>query len=335
VIIDCHGHVSAPAQLWAYKAGLLASRGSHGRGGVKVSDDELHVALNHAEIGPKGHLDALHAHGTDVQLVSPRPFQLMHSEKPAKLVRWFAEECHNIIHRQTQLYPNRFFGVASLPQAAGAPIEEALPELERCVKELGFVGCLLNPDPYENSGQEAPPLGDRYWYPLYEKLCELDIPAHIHTASSRSERASYSVHLINEGTIAILGLLSSDVFKDFPNLKIIVSHGGGAIPYQLGRFDAPSLRGRGATRFRDRLKLLYFDTVLYTAPALELLIKTVGPDRCLFGSECPGVGSTIDPDTGHTMDHIRPHIESFAWLSPQDRNKIFADNARKVFKLKI
>ena len=68
MIIDCHGHVSAPAQLWAYKAVLLASRGSHGRGGVKVSDDEIRIALNHSEIGPKGHLDALQAHGTDVQL---------------------------------------------------------------------------------------------------------------------------------------------------------------------------------------------------------------------------------------------------------------------------
>jgi OH-DDVA meta-cleavage compound hydrolase len=336
LIIDCHGHVSAPAQLWAYKSVLLASRGSHGRGGVKVSDDEIRAALNHAEIGPKGHLDALHDHGTDVQLISPRPFQMMHSEKPARLVQWFAEECHDVIHRQTQLYPNKFFGVASLPQAAGAPIQEAIPELERCIKQLGFVGCLLNPDPYENSGQEAPALGDRYWYPLYDKLCELDIPAHIHTTSSRSERVSYSVHLINEGTIAILGLLSSDVFKDFPKLKIIVSHGGGAIPYQLGRFDAPSLRGgRGAGRFRDKLKLLYFDTVLYTPGALELLIKTVGPDRCLFGSECPGVGSAIDPDTGQTMDHVRPHIEKFDWLSSQDREKIFAGNARKVFNLKV
>jgi OH-DDVA meta-cleavage compound hydrolase len=75
--------------------------------------------------------------------------------------------------------------------------------------------------------------------------------------------------------------------------------------------------------------------VLYTANALELLIKTVGPDCCLFGSECPGVGSTIDPDTGETMDHIRPHIEKFNWLSAADREKIFAGNARKVFNLKI
>jgi len=335
VIIDCHGHVSAPAQLWAYKATLLAARGSHGRGAVKVSDDEMRIALNHSEIGPKGHLDALKHNGTDVQLISPRPFQLMHSEKPAKLVHWFAEECHNVIHRQTQMYPNQFLGVGSLPTVAGRPVQEALPELERCIKQLGFVGCLLNPDPFENSGEEPPALGDRYWYPLYEKLCELDIPAHIHTASSRSERVSYSVHLINEGTIAILGLLSSNVFKDFPKLKIIVSHGGGAIPYQLGRFDAPSLRGKSAVRFRDQLQLLYFDTVLYTAPALELLIKTVGVDRCLFGSECPGVGSAIDPDTGETMDNIRPHIENFGWLSAQDRDKIFSGNARKVFNLKI
>jgi predicted TIM-barrel fold metal-dependent hydrolase len=335
VIIDCHGHVSAPAQLWAYKATLLAARGSHGRGAVKVSDDEMRIALNHSEIGPKGHLDALKHNGTDIQLISPRPFQLMHSEKPAKLVHWFAEECHNIIHRQTQMYPNQFLGVASLPTVAGRPVQEALPELERCIKQLEFVGCLLNPDPFENSGEEPPALGDRYWYPLYEKLCELNIPAHIHTASSRSERVSYSVHLINEGTIAVLGLLSSNVFKDFPKLKIIVSHGGGAIPYQLGRFDAPSLRGKNAVRFRDQLQLLYFDTVLYTAPALELLIKTVGADRCLFGSECPGVGSAIDPDTGETMDNIRPHIENFGWLSAQDRDKIFSGNARKVFNLKI
>jgi OH-DDVA meta-cleavage compound hydrolase len=335
VIIDCHGHVSAPAQLWAYKAGLLASRGSHGRGGVKVSDDEIRAALNAAEIGPRSHLDAMHHHGTDIQLISPRPFQLMHSEKPAKLVHWFAEECHNVIYRQTQLYPGKFFGVASLPQAAGEPIERTFPELERCITELGFVGCLLNPDPYENSGVEPPALSDRYWYPLYQRLCELDVPAHIHTASSRAERTSYSVHLINEATIAILGLLNSDIFKDFPKLKIIVSHGGGAIPYQLGRFDAPSLRGKAAVRFRDRLRMLYFDTVLYTAPALELLIKTVGPDRCLFGSECPGVGSAIDPDTGNTMDNIRPQIENFEWLSHADREKIFAGNAREVFKIKV
>jgi len=334
MIIDCHAHVSAPTELWAYKASLLSSRGSHGRGRVRVTDDDIRAAANRPETWPKGHLDYLHDHGTDLQLVSPRPFQLMQSEKPAKLVHWFTEECNTIIHRQMQLFPDTFIGVAALPQTAGDPIEQALPELERCINELGFAGCLLNPDPFENGNGEAPPLGDRYWYPLYEKLCELDVPAHIHGTGSRSERVPYSLHFINEETIAVHGLLNSEVFKDFPDLKIVVSHGGGAIPYQLGRFEAPSLRRPDGQRFSERLRNLYFDTVLYTQDALALLIKTVGADRCLFGTECPGVGSAVHPHTGHNMDDVRRLIEGLDWLGAEDRQKIFEDNARKVFKIK-
>ena len=152
MIIDVHGHVSAPTELWAYKANLLSARGAHGRGGVNVSDDEIRAAANRKENWAKGHLDYMRDHGTDVQLISPRPFQLMQSEKPAKLVHWFAEECNNIIYRQMKLFPGKWIGVAALPQTAGDPIQNAIPELERCVKQLGFVGCLLNPDPYENSG---------------------------------------------------------------------------------------------------------------------------------------------------------------------------------------
>jgi OH-DDVA meta-cleavage compound hydrolase len=330
VIIDCHGHVSAPTELWAYKATLLAHRGSHGRGGVKVSDEELIAAANKAEHWPAGHLDLMKRHRTDRQLISPRPFQMMQSEKPAKLVHWFTEEVNTLIHRQCQLLPEAFVPVAGLPQAAGEPIERVFPELERCVK-LGFKGCLLNPDPYENSGIEAPGLGDRYWYPLYEKLCELDVPAHIHSTGSRSERTPYTLHFINEESIAVFNLVNSSVLEDFPTLKILVSHGGGAIPYQLGRFESASLRGK--QRFSTRLRKLYFDTVLYTPAALRLLIETIGPEHCLFGTECPGVGSSIDPETGETMDDIAPYIERFDWLSAADRKLIFEDNARRLFKL--
>lgn len=258
----------------------------------------------------------------------------MHSEKPTRIVEWFTEECNNIIHRQMKLLPDKFIGVCALPQTAGTPISTAIPELERCVKQLGFVGCLLNPDPFENGGQEAPPLGDRYWYPLYEKLCELDVPAHIHGTGSRSERSPYSVHFINEETIAVFGLINSTVFKDFPNLKILVSHGGGAIPYQLGRFEAPSLRRGTGERFSNGLRKLYFDTVLYTEDALRLLLKTVGVDRCLFGTECPGIGSSVDPATGQSMDNVKRLIDNIEWLKPEDKQKLFCDNARAVFKLK-
>ncbi len=335
MIIDVHGHMSAPVELWAYKAGLLASRGSHGRGGVHVSDDQLRASLNAKETFGGGHLDLLDKHRTDFQLISPRPFQMMHSEKPGRLIQWFHEETHNIIHRQVQLFPDRFAGVGMLAQQAGQPIAVALPELERCVKQMGFVGCLVNSDPFENSGTEAPGLGDRYWYPLYEKLCELDVPAMLHGTGSRSERVSYSTHFINEETSSTIHLVNSKVFEDFPTLKFIIPHGGGAVPYQLGRFDAPSLRGMrsGGKRFADKLRNVWFDTTLYTPLALELLIKTVGSDRCLFATECPGTGTAPSPETGRSMDDIAPFIEGFEWLGAADKKLIFEDNARKLFKL--
>jgi predicted TIM-barrel fold metal-dependent hydrolase len=74
---------------------------------------------------------------------------------------------------------------------------------------------------------------------------------------------------------------------------------------------------------------------LYTEDALRLLIKTVGVDRCLFGTECPGVGSSVDPANGRSMDNVKPMIENIEWLSAADRNKIFEDNARTVFKLNV
>ncbi|MBH2008919.1 MAG: amidohydrolase [Xanthomonadaceae bacterium] len=330
MIIDCHGHVSAPPELWAYKAGILAHRGEHGRRMPQVSDEDILRSNHKVEMAPCGHLHMMERVGTDMQLISPRPFQMMHSAKPARLVHWFTEETNNIIARTVHLLPERFFGVAGLPQVAGAPIEVVLPELERAIK-MGFRGCLLNPDPYENSGTEAPGLGDRYWYPLYEKLCELDVPAHIHAASSQSERTPYTLHFINEESIAVHGLVNSDVFKDFPKLKIVVSHGGGAIPYQIGRFQ--STGARKGFDFLERMRNMYYDTVLYSEEALRLLIKTVGVDRCLFGAECPGVGSTVDPATGRTRDDIKPLIEGFDWLTAADKRAIFELNARHVFNL--
>lgn len=331
MIIDCHGHVSPPTELWAYKAHILSHRGEHGRRIEEITDEDILEHVNRKEMAPCGHLDMLDRVGTNLQLLSPRPFQMMHSAKPGKVVHWFTEETNNIIARTVGLLPDRFVGIAGLPQVAGDPVSVAIPELERCVKQHGFKGCLLNPDPFENSGVEAPGLGDRYWYPLYEKLCELDVPAHIHATGSQSDRTPYTLHFINEETIAVFNLVNSDVFKDFPDLKIVVSHGGGAIPYQIGRFQSGAAR-RGVD-FLDGLRNLHFDTVLYSEEALRLLIKTVGVDRCLFGAECPGVGSTIDPQTGRTRDDIKPMIERFDWLSADDRAAIFEGNARRVFNL--
>ena len=333
MVIDCHGHLSPPAELWVYKAHIMSHRGEHGRRMPEVSDEEVLLYANKKEMAPVGHLDMLDRNGTQLQLLSPRPFQMMHNAKPGKLVHWFTEETNNLIARSVKLMPQRFIGVGGLPQVSGEPIEAVLPELERCIKSLGFRGVLLNPDPYENSGRQPPGLGDRYWYPLYEKLCELDVPAHIHATGSEAERTPYTLHFINEESIAVFNLVNSSVFADFPTLKILISHGGGAMPYQIGRFQSGARRaGRD---FLEGMRHLYYDTVLYSEEALRLLIKTVGVDRCLFGAECPGVGSNINPATGDTFDNIKPLIERFEWLTPSDKAAIFEGNARRLFGLPV
>ena len=83
------------------------------------------------------------------------------------------------------------------------------------------------------------------------------------------------------------------------------------------------------------MRNMYYDSVLYSKEALELLIKVVGADRILYGSECPGVGSSMNADTGETYDRTVPIIDSIDWLSKEDKYKIFEGNARKVFNLKI
>ncbi|WP_067180104.1 amidohydrolase family protein [Microtetraspora niveoalba] len=334
MIIDVHGHVSAPAELYAWKAGLLSHRGAHGGKAPKISDDQIRAAHTepHPSFGDVSHFDHIDGAGVDVQLISPRPYQMMHSEQPNKIVRWFTEETNNIIHRSCELYPGRFKGVAGLPQSPDLTPAEWVGELRRTVTELGFVGALLNPDPYE--GTATPPaLGDRYWYPVYEALCELDVPALIHAAGCRPPaREPYSLHFIQEETVAIWSLLSSDVLRDFPDLKIVVSHGGGAVPYQAGRFLPSGVRG-GGTPYIEKLRRLWFDTCLYTQEAIELLVRVVGVDRCLFGTEKPGTGSQINPENGRWFDDIHLLVRDIDWLGDADREAIFSGNASALFRL--
>lgn len=339
MIIDCHAHTSAPPQLAVYKAGLVSHRGSHGRGKVSYTDEQLVAAWHRKEMAPCGHIEHMTNNGIDLQLVSPRPFQTMHSEKPGYLVEWYIHEVNNIIADSVRLFPGKFFGIGGLPQQGGEPVSVVFAEMERCVKKLGFKGFLLNPDPYENDGQKAPPMGDRYWYPLYEKACEYDVPLHIHTAGSRNPlREPYSLYFVNEETTAVYGFVNSTVFQDFPQLKIVISHGGGAMPYQIGRFNAGTAKGGaqgGNKLFIDGMRNMYYDSVLYSKEALELLIKVVGSDRILYGSECPGVGSSINHETGESYDKTVPLIESIDWLTAEDKYKIFEGNAKKVFNLEV
>ncbi len=328
MIIDAHAHLVAPPSFYAHRGNLFVARGQYGKYAAKIPDAEL-------EKSAAQNISIMDGVGTDLQILSPRPFMLVHGENRWDDIVTWTEDNNNLIARTIKMYPERFRGVGSLPQATGAPVETMFDEIIRCTNDLGFLGVLLNPDPSEGSGK-TPPLGDPYWYPLYDFLCKHDIPAHIHSCSCCG-RETYDEHFITEESLAITSIARSDVFTRFPSLKLLVSHGGGSVPYQVGRWRsnrqmfAAAASDKKTETFDQTLKRFWFDTVLHHKKSLELLFEVVGPDRCVFGTERPGSGGGIDPRSGRPYDDLKPVIESIEEISDDDKKGIFENNARRLF----
>jgi 4-oxalmesaconate hydratase len=323
VIIDCHGHyTTAPAALWEWRKRQVAGRDP---GPLEVSDDEIRDTLE------KNQLRIQRERGTDLTFFSPRAGSMEHHVGDARTSEAWSRQCNDMIHRVCSLYPANFVPVCQLPQSPGVPPENCVPELERCVRELGFIGCNLNPDP-SGGWWQSPPLGDRFWYPLYEKLVELEVPAMVHVSSSCNPAFHFTgAHYLNADTTAFMQLLTSDLFKDFPALKFVIPHGGGAVPYHWGRY-----RGLAQDMGKPLLQELlldnvFFDTCVYHLPGIELLLKVIPARNILFASEIVGAVRGVDPETGHYYDDTRRYIDAVGTLSAADREKIYSGNVRRVY----
>jgi 4-oxalmesaconate hydratase len=235
-----------------------------------------------------------------------------------------------MIHRVCNLYPRNFVGVCQLPQSPGVAPADCAAELERCVQQLGFIGCNLNPDP-SGGLWNSPPLTDRHWYPLYERMVELDVPAMVHvSASCNPNFHATGAHYLNADTTAFMQFLTSDLFKDFPTLRVIIPHGGGAVPFHWGRYRGLAQDLKRPTLEELLLRNVFFDTCVYHLPGIELLCKVVPLDNILFGSEMVGAVRGIDPRSGHHYDDTKRYIDALA-LSATDRERLFNGNARRVY----
>ncbi|KAA0997995.1 amidohydrolase [Paraburkholderia panacisoli] len=324
MIIDSHAHVVMPPQSFRYMAELVGGRANPSTT-PNIPDEAVRKQAEEL-------VRSMDSVGTDIQFISPRPYLQMHSVKPARVTELWTRHCNDLIKRFVDMFPDRFRGVAGLPQFMNdSPAERCVAELKRCVNELGFVGTLLNPDPTEGDGPAPAGLGDPFWYPLYDAMTELDVPALIHSAGSCNPRESYTLKFINEENIAVISLLESKVFEKYPSLKIIVAHGGGAIPYQMGRFRSWAARRNSPQTFDEQLRKLYFDTCNYSKDSIELLLKVAGTDNVMFGTEKPGTGSARDPISGRDYDDMKPVIESIEWLTDEQRKNIFECNCTRVY----
>ena len=330
MIIDCHGHyTTAPAALGEYRDAQrraldLDPDDPGRRGSIAITDDEIRASLENAQ------LRLQRERGIDLTIFSPRASWMGHHLGNEHTSRFWTEHCNELVKRVCDIFPANFAPACQLPQSPGVSISKSIPELRRCVEEMQFVGCNLNPDPSGGFYSE-PPLSDRSWYPLYEVLVELGVPAMIHVSQACNPHVfTTGSHYLGADTTAFQQLLMSDVFKDFPSLRIIVPHGGGAVPYHWGRFRG-IVQDLGMPPL-DELMLdnLFFDTCVYHQAGIDLLLRVVPAKNILFASELIGAVRGIDPESGHYFDDTRRYVDA-AQLGDSDRQAIFRDNAMRVF----
>ena len=328
MIIDCHGHyTTAPEphqdfrqqQLAHFEdSSLPAPQAAH------ISDDQIRESIE------SNQLKLQRERGADLTVFSPRASAMAHHLGDSEVSQEWSRHCNDLIARVTGLYPDNFIGVCQLPQSQGVPINNSIAELERCVNELGMIGCNLNPDP-SGGHWTAKPLTDRDWYPLYEKMVELDVPAMVHVSSTCNPNFhATGAHYINADTTAFMQFIQGDLFRDFPDLRFIIPHGGGAAPYHWGRY-----RGLADMLKRPRLdthvmKNVYFDTCVYHQPGIDLLFEVIEIENILFGSEMVDAVRGIDPETGQFFDDTKRYIDALD-ISDADKHQVFELNARRVY----
>lgn len=327
MIIDCHGHYTVlpkghdtwrKAQIEAYDKGEAPPPYPD------ISDAEIIQTIEDNQ------LKLVKERGADLTIFSPRASAMAPHLGDQSVAAAWAFHCNNLIHRVTQLFPETFVGVCMLPQSPDADLSASVEELYRCVEELGFIGCNLNPDP--GGGHfKHPPLTDEYWFPIYEAMCELDVPAMIHVSGSCNPAMhATGGYYMAADTIAFMQLLEGDLFSRFPKLRMIIPHGGGAVPYHWGRYRGLADMLKQPDLATHLMNNVFFDTCVYHQPGINLLADVIDNKNILFGSEMVGAVRGIDPQTGHYFDDTKRYIDALD-ISVAERHAIFEGNARRVY----
>ena len=330
MIIDCHGHYTTEPQAvkdWRERQIALAAAGDFHptRDELAVTDDQIREGIE------TNQLRLQKERGIDLTVFSPRASGMGHHLGSAEASVEWTSLSNDLIRRVCDLYPDRFAPAFALPQYPGVPPVNCIDEVERCV-DMGFVACNLNPDP-SGAMWTDPPMTDRdWWYPLYEKLVEHDIPAMIHVSGSCNPNFHHTgAHYIAADTTVFMQLILGDLFADFPTLRFVIPHGGGAVPYHWGRYRGLAQDMGKPTLDTHVMKNVFFDTCVYHQAGIDCMTRVIPHENILFASEMVGAVKGVDPETGHHYDDTKRYIDDGPHLDAAKREAIFEENVLRVY----
>jgi 4-oxalmesaconate hydratase len=321
MIIDCHGHfTTVPDAHKRYRQQQLAGESPEP---AEIADDEIRAAIE------QNQLRVMRERGSDLTIFSPQASAMEHHVPDPGIATAWARACNDLIFRVTELFPDSFAGVCQLPQTPDGNLGACVAELRRCVGELGFVGCNLNPDP-SGGHWTSRPLTDESWFPLYDAMVELDVPAMIHVSASCNPNAhTLGAHYLNADTSVFMQFVEADLFDRYPTLRFVIPHGGGAVPYHWGRYQGLATRLERPPLDR-LLENVFFDTCVYHTPGIALLARVIPLENVLFASEMLGAVRGVNPETGSGWDDTKRYVDALD-LPEEARRQIFEENARRVY----
>ncbi len=327
MIVDVHVHYIAPAVFESLRRGgagsgvrLLPGDGIRLQVGDEAPTRPLLPALHTLDLQTKFFAER----GIDTAVFGPLMDVAGYSLAPAQGATWSRLQNEALAATLAGL-PGAHRGLATVPLQDAAL---AAAELTVAVRDLGLRGAMIDPNALGR------PLGDAAFDPFWKAAADVAAPVVLHPflleAVERFGR-HYLHNLVGypfETTLAAAGLIMGGTLDRFPGLDVVLVHGGGFLPYHIGRFDRahqtrPEARADGAGMPSDYLRRFHYDTLVQRPDALGYLVRAVGHDRVVLGSDHPfWMG---DPDPCRVVRE--------AGLAAGAEAAILGGNAARLFRL--
>jgi aminocarboxymuconate-semialdehyde decarboxylase len=295
---------------------------SQGRSLMVYAGDYNIIVNEHRQ--PEARLEAIQAAGVDVQVLTlTTPGVHIEDKAQGAVLACLVNDAFADIAGR---YPAHFTALAALPLQDPAA---SVRELERAVEQLGLPGAMLF------TNVNGIPLDDPQFWPLYEKAVELDVPLFlhptvpVHIGTMDAYRLVALVGFVHETTVAITRLVFSGLLERWPQLKLVLSHLGGTMPYLIERIDLgfrvyPECRVNLSRPPSHYLKQMYMDTIPFSPQALRYALDFAGADKLLMGSDYP-----------HQIGDLKGAVQTIETLAiaQEDKHKILGQNAARLLKL--